>query len=47
MLLGIAKGAIKEVEHFGLLVFEMVSVHLELPLHLELSALEGRISFIR
>ena len=47
MLISIASSAIEEVKHFGLLVFVVVSVHLEFALHLELLALKGGISSIR
>jgi hypothetical protein len=47
VLLGITSCAIEEIEHFSLLVFEMVGIHLKLPLNLELPALEGRVNFIR
>jgi hypothetical protein len=43
VLLSIASSAIKEVEHFGLLVFKMVGVYAKLPLHPELPALKGRV----
>ena len=47
MLLGVPNGLIEEVEHLGLLILEMVSIHLKFPLDLELLALESRIDSIR
>ena len=47
MLISIASSTIEEVKHFSLLVFVVVSVHLEFALHLELLALKGGISSIR
>jgi hypothetical protein len=47
MLLGVASGAVKEVEHSSLFVFEVVGVHLKLPSHLEPLAFEGKVYSIR
>jgi len=47
VLISIASSTIKEVKHFGLFVFVVVSVHLEFALNLELLALKGGISSIR
>jgi len=47
MLLGVASSTIKEVKHFSLLVFVVISIHLKFALHLKLLALKGRISSIR
>ena len=47
MLISVASSAIEEVKHFGLLIFVVVSVHLEFALHLKLLALKGGISSIK
>jgi len=43
----VASSTIKEVEHFSLFVFEIVSVHLKFPLHLQPLAFKSGISSIR
>ena len=43
MFLGISFSIVEDIEHFVFLVLKMVSIPLELPLYLELLALEGRI----
>jgi len=46
MFLGISFSAVENVEHFGFLVLEVVGIHPELPLHLELPALKGGIGSV-
>jgi len=47
VLISITSSTIKEVKHFSLFVFVVVSVYLEFALHLKLLALKGGISSIR
>jgi hypothetical protein len=46
VFLGISFSMVKDIEHFVFLVLKIVGIPLELPLHLELLALEGRIDYI-
>jgi hypothetical protein len=41
VFLSISRSAVKDIEHFSLLVFKMVYVYLKLPLHLESLALKS------